>query len=232
MIVGGARRACIADVVSSFTITTACIYHHPYKRAPRNHFLPFHISYSVVLTMQGPTLTDARVRNTRDSHIIFEAVARRALPLITRRLTSSERRDFIRPGSVFVWEERGPESGSSGVSRRRLLPLASDTAYILTFFHGKIASVVQAGIERWTDGECSRGDIVLAYEISRTENPIGKQWGPSRVRDVSGGGFLLSKLTHFQSIRNSSSIMNAYRMTTWEGGLIPIGALCRSKVNT
>ena len=75
--------------------------------------------------MQGPTLTDIRVRNTRDSHIIFEAVARRVLPLITRRLTSIERRDSIRPGSVFVWEERGPESGSSGVSRR--LRLVSDT---------------------------------------------------------------------------------------------------------
>ena len=67
--------------------------------------------------MQGPTLTDIRVRGTRDSHVIFEAVARKVLPLITKRLTSIERRDFIRPGSVFVWEERGPESGSSGVSR-------------------------------------------------------------------------------------------------------------------
>jgi len=74
--------------------------------------------------MQGPTLTDVLVRGTRDSQIIFEAVARGILPLITRRLAGNERRDFIRPGSVFVWEERGPEAGSSG-----------------------------AGIERWTDGK-------------------------------------------------------------------------------
>ena len=78
--------------------------------------------------MQEPTLTDIRVRNTRDSHVIFEAVARKDLPLITKRLTSIERRDFIRPGSVFVWEERGPESGSSGVSRRGL-PLVSVIPY-------------------------------------------------------------------------------------------------------
>lgn len=81
--------------------------------------------------VQGPTLTDVRVRNTRDSHIIFEAVAQRILPLITRRLTNVERRDFIRPGSVFVWEERGPESGSSGVSRPAS-PLAP-TLRMLTF---------------------------------------------------------------------------------------------------
>jgi len=79
--------------------------------------------------MQGPTLTDIRVRGTRDSHVIFEAVARKVLPLITKRLTSIERRDFIRPGSVFVWEERGPESGSSGVSRDEGLPLVSDMPY-------------------------------------------------------------------------------------------------------
>jgi len=90
--------------------------------------------------MQGPTLTNVRVRNTRDSQIIFEAVAHEVLPLITRRLTGNERRDFIRPGSVFVWEERGPESGSSG-----------------------------AGIERWTDGKQwgpsrVRDEFLIYYE--------------------------------------------------------------------
>lgn len=78
--------------------------------------------------MQGPTLANVLVRDSRDCHIIFEAVSRRVLPLITRRLTSIERRELIRPGSVFVWEERGPESGSSRV-RRRPLPLVSDLAY-------------------------------------------------------------------------------------------------------
>jgi len=69
-------------------------------------------------------LTDVLVRSTSDSQVIFEAVAQKLLPLITKRLTPIERRDLIRPGSVFVWEERGPESGSSG-----------------------------ARIERWTDGK-------------------------------------------------------------------------------
>ncbi|KAF9653970.1 hypothetical protein BDM02DRAFT_1138394 [Thelephora ganbajun] len=98
--------------------------------------------------MQGPTLTDIRVRNTSDSQIIFEAVARRVLPLITRRLTSIERRDFIQPGSVFVWEERGPESGSSG-----------------------------PGIERWTDGkqwEPSRvRDEFLIYNERVSDDGVG-----------------------------------------------------------
>jgi hypothetical protein len=91
---------------------------HPYIKASPGRFLPLNTPYPEPVDMaQGPTLTDVRVRNTRDSHVIFGAVAQGALPLITRRLTSTERRDFIRPGSVFVWEERGPESGSSGVRR-------------------------------------------------------------------------------------------------------------------
>lgn len=65
---------------------------------------------------QRPTLSDVLVRSTGDGQIIFEAVARKFLPLITKRLTPMERRDLIRPGSVFVWEERGPESGLNGVS--------------------------------------------------------------------------------------------------------------------
>lgn len=91
--------------------------------------------------------------------------------------------------------------------------------------------VVQAGIERWTDGEFLRGDIVFAHGISRTTgNSIGKQWGPSRVRDVSWGGFLLSKLTHLYCVRNFSFITNGYRMTTWEGRWIPIRASCARKL--
>ena len=110
--------SCLIDI-------TACFYTYPHIKAPRLHFFPPHTHTSHPKSrdrMQGPTLTDLRVRNTRDSHIIFEAVARRILPLITRRLTSIERRECIRPGSVFVWEERGPESGSSGVRGRHWFP--------------------------------------------------------------------------------------------------------------
>ena len=105
--------------------------------------------------MSRPTLTDVLVRSTSDSQIIFEAVAQKLLPLITKRLTPIERRDLIRPGSVFVWEERGPESGSSGVSWRgppfffRMLKMFS----------------VQARIERWTDGEISARLYDLAHDV-------------------------------------------------------------------
>lgn len=114
------QRAHVAGGMDvSFTITAPVSkYTHPYIKASSDRFLPFNTPYPEPVNMaQGPTLTDVRVRNTRDSHIIFGAVAQGALPLITRRLTNTERRDFIRPGSVFVWEERGPESGSSGVRR-------------------------------------------------------------------------------------------------------------------
>lgn len=86
---------------------------------------------------------------------------------------------------------------------------------MLTFVRNIFA--VQAGIERWTDGEFLCDRVILAHGISRTGNPIGKQWGPSRVRDVSLRVFVLSKLTHLWCVRSSSSITNGYRMTTWEG---------------
>ena len=107
--------------------------------------------------MQRPTLTDVLVRSTSDSQVIFEAVAQKLLPLITKRLTPIERRELIRPGSVFVWEERGPESGSSGVSGRER-SLDSDMPLTEKF-------IVQARIERWTDGEISRGDVKLTHRL-------------------------------------------------------------------
>ena len=70
-------------------------------------------------TMEGPTLTGHRVRSGWDARLIFHAVAQQQLPLIVRRLTNEERRAYIRPGSVFVWEERGPTSQATGVSFSR-----------------------------------------------------------------------------------------------------------------
>ena len=72
--------------------------------------------------MQQPTLTNVRIRSTRDAHQIFYAVARGLLPITIRRLDSEERRAII-PGNVYVWEERGASSEATGL-----------------------------GIERWTDG--------------------------------------------------------------------------------
>ncbi|KAF5344001.1 hypothetical protein D9758_012880 [Tetrapyrgos nigripes] len=72
--------------------------------------------------MQRATCTNLRVRSPSDARVIFHAVLLNVLPMVTRRLDSEER-SLISPGSVYVWEERGPNAELTGV-----------------------------GIERWTDG--------------------------------------------------------------------------------
>jgi len=72
--------------------------------------------------MQRPTCTEIRVRSVSDALVIFYAVSKGILPIVSRRLDSEERR-CIRSGSVYVWEERGPDAEATGL-----------------------------GIERWTDG--------------------------------------------------------------------------------
>jgi len=112
--------------VSLAVAIAACLWGEPYIYKSASGTLPL-LSHNPLSksahTMQRPTLTNVCVRNTSDGQVIFEAVAKKILPLITKRLTPVERRELIRPGSVFVWEERGPDSRSSG-----------------------------ARIERWTDG--------------------------------------------------------------------------------
>ncbi|PIL27684.1 hypothetical protein GSI_10837 [Ganoderma sinense ZZ0214-1] len=72
--------------------------------------------------MQQPTLTNIRIRSTRDALQIFFAVARNILPMTTRRLDAEERR-AISSGCVYIWEERCANSEATGM-----------------------------GMERWTDG--------------------------------------------------------------------------------
>ncbi|CDO75733.1 hypothetical protein BN946_scf184921.g9 [Trametes cinnabarina] len=72
--------------------------------------------------MQQPTLTNVRIRSTRDALQIFYAVARNILPMTTRRLDAEERR-AITSGCVYIWEERCANSEATGM-----------------------------GMERWTDG--------------------------------------------------------------------------------
>ncbi|KAF8136951.1 Gti1/Pac2 family-domain-containing protein [Boletus edulis] len=72
--------------------------------------------------MQHPSLQNVRIRSTRDALQVFYAVARTAIPLITRRLDAEERRAIV-PGNVYVWEERSANSEATGL-----------------------------GMERWTDG--------------------------------------------------------------------------------
>ena len=64
--------------------------------------------------MQNPTCTSIRVRSVVDAQVIFLAVYRGILPIVSRRLDSEERRN-IRSGSVYVWEERGPDAEATGV---------------------------------------------------------------------------------------------------------------------
>lgn len=54
-------------------------------------------------------------RSPPDAQVIFHAVAVGVLPMVTRRLDTEERR-AITSGSVFVWEERGPNPEATGVS--------------------------------------------------------------------------------------------------------------------
>ncbi|KAF5374589.1 hypothetical protein D9757_010171 [Collybiopsis confluens] len=72
--------------------------------------------------MQRATCTEIRIRSPADARVIFHAVNLNVLPMVTRRLDAEERAMII-PGSVYVWEERGPHAELTGV-----------------------------GIERWTDG--------------------------------------------------------------------------------
>ncbi|THH17873.1 hypothetical protein EW146_g3014 [Bondarzewia mesenterica] len=69
--------------------------------------------------MQPPTCTGLRIRTARDADIIFHAVAKGILPMVTRRLDSEERM-ALSPGCVYVWEERTSslsESIEQGIER-------------------------------------------------------------------------------------------------------------------
>lgn len=68
--------------------------------------------------MQVPTLTNVRIRSTRDANQIFYAVARNLLPMTVRRLDAEERRAII-SGNVYVWEERGSTAEATGLGIER-----------------------------------------------------------------------------------------------------------------
>lgn len=70
---------------------------------------------------QRPTCTGIRVRSVHDAHIIFHGVMHRILPMVTRRLDTDERR-MVRPGNVYVWEERGRSAEATGVSTHWITP--------------------------------------------------------------------------------------------------------------
>ncbi|RPD52826.1 hypothetical protein L227DRAFT_568337 [Lentinus tigrinus ALCF2SS1-6] len=54
---------------------------------------------------QTPTITSMRIRSVRDAEIILHAVALGLLPMVVHRLADEERL-ALRPGCIYVWEER------------------------------------------------------------------------------------------------------------------------------
>ena len=55
--------------------------------------------------MQLPTCTNMRVRNVHDAQVLMYAVSLKILPMCRRRLDDDERA-LLRPGDIYVWEER------------------------------------------------------------------------------------------------------------------------------
>jgi len=66
--------------------------------------------------MQRATCTNLRIRSPSDARVVFHAVVKGILPMVTRRLDTEER-SLIQPGAVYVWEERGPHAELTGVCR-------------------------------------------------------------------------------------------------------------------
>ncbi|KAI0745266.1 Gti1/Pac2 family-domain-containing protein [Earliella scabrosa] len=77
--------------------------------------------------MQRPTLTNVHIRSAADAHKLFYAVQLGHLPKIEKRLDANERA-ALRPGDVYVWEEKGPNADSFSVSMERFTEGKSWTA--------------------------------------------------------------------------------------------------------
>ncbi|ESK86504.1 hypothetical protein Moror_9855 [Moniliophthora roreri MCA 2997] len=59
---------------------------------------------------RSATHPSLHIRDAQDAHVVLEAVRLNMLPLIKRRLISSER-EMLASGNVFVWEEAEDEGG-------------------------------------------------------------------------------------------------------------------------
>ncbi|KAH9921620.1 uncharacterized protein B0H18DRAFT_1187227 [Fomitopsis serialis] len=119
------------------------------------------MSPSVSSNAAGPsghaTIPALHLRDARDAHVIFEAVRLNILPLITRRLTATER-DQLSSGNVFVWEEAEHKQGA--------LPRPPS-------LNGSSTGCPLGGLERWTDGRRwsqsrMRGDYLFYEEKIET----------------------------------------------------------------
>lgn len=129
-----------ARTPSTFCLTTWPIINHRIPILDRfSSSLP--ILPSVCLSIALPkvsvfNLPFADIRDARDAHIILEAVRLNILPLITRRLSSTER-EQLGSGNVFVWEEAefkgGLERWTDGRRWKVTLAHGRGSAVRLTF---------------------------------------------------------------------------------------------------
>ncbi|KAF8837086.1 hypothetical protein BDN67DRAFT_234975 [Paxillus ammoniavirescens] len=114
--------------------------------------------------MQQPSLQNVRIRSTRDALHVFYAVARNAIPLITRRLDAEERRAIV-PGNVYVWEERSANGEATGLGMERWsVHFSSESSP----FSAQSIHVVS---------------LSFGYPFNFLSRTDGMGWGPSRVRD-------------------------------------------------
>ncbi len=88
---------------------------------------PPSLSPPYVAAMQVPTLRNVHIRSAADAHKLFYAVQLGILPKIDKRLDANERA-ALRPGDVYVWEEKGPNTDSFSVSMERFTEGKSWTA--------------------------------------------------------------------------------------------------------
>lgn len=93
---------------------------HPHPSSPTSLFRDgtAPVFRACASAMQRPTLSNVRIRSTRDAAHIFLAVAQNRLPMTVRRLDAEERRAIV-SGNVYVWEERGANSEATGLGIER-----------------------------------------------------------------------------------------------------------------
>lgn len=96
--------------------------------------------------MQPPTCTSIRIRSVHDAHVIFHSVYVNVLPMVNRRLDTAERR-AVCAGNVYVWEERGRSSDSTGVSGAQSVFLTNNSAH-------EASATGHREMDRWHPVEC------------------------------------------------------------------------------
>ncbi|KAH8107764.1 hypothetical protein BXZ70DRAFT_865117, partial [Cristinia sonorae] len=112
--------------------------------------------------MQLPTLTDVHIRTVQDAHKLFFAVQQGLLPKIERRLDAHER-SALKPGNVYVWEEKGPGTvGGDG----------GGGGYAVT-------------MERFTEGKSwtASRDFLMYYESTKKKKG-DRDEAPQRARSL------------------------------------------------